>query len=120
MYRRIDDSSRNVVAYSIKGKLCRAEMHALLCELHDEVAVSKCKVNVLIEMEAFPYADFRALSRELTLETRDTKRIERCAVVGGYSGEKQIIKFFDAISAKVTRYFYRSERSTAWAWVKAG
>ena len=119
MYHKLDESSGLVVGYSIDEKLTREEMQQLARELEKEIAATKGRIRVLLDVKAFPYGDWGAFWEDLKFDARHAKHIERCAVVGDRDWERPLVKVLGALTPTDTRYFDRSSIETAWHWLKA-
>ena len=82
MYRKLEQSSGNVLGYETWGKLTEEELGVILADV-EEATDRFGKVNLLVHVPEILRPDLGAIGEDLEFARKHTKDVERYAVVGG-------------------------------------
>ncbi len=116
MYERLDRSNTSALAYRISRPLSREEASKIAAELAGTIA-AKGKVRVLIDLEAFPYADLGGLWEDLKFDVKHMRDLERLALVGGGKLETAAVRLFGTLTSTKSRCFGDDQLEKAWNWL---
>lgn len=116
MYERLNKSAEGALAYRITRPLAQEEIQQITDELEGTV-ISAGKINVLIDLQVFPFADLGGLWEDLKFEAKHFKDIERLALVGGSELQKWSVRIFSGLTFTTCRCFGEGEEDEAWTWL---
>jgi len=116
MYERLNRSAANALAYRITRPLERAEMQQLTDELEGSIAAAG-KIRVLLDLQAFPYADLGVLWEDLKFDVKYARQLERLALVGGGKVEQWSTRIFGLLTLTRSRCFEAGQLDAAWDWL---
>ena len=116
MYERLNRTDGNAVGYRITRPLSRIEMQQITDELEGSIA-ARGKLRVLIDLQAFPYAELASLWEDLKFDVKYARQLERIALVGGGRLEKWATTIFGALTFTRCRCFPETQLDHAWSWL---
>ncbi len=116
MYERLNKSAEAALAYRISQPLVREEMQQITDELEGMIAKSG-KIKVLIDLQAFPYANLGGLWEDLKFDVKHFRDMERLALVGGSEIQKWSVRFFARLTLTKCRCFDEGQVDEAWNWL---
>jgi len=116
MYERLNRCAGEALGYRITRPLSREEVARIAAELEGTIAFSG-KIRVLIDLQAFPYADLGALWEDLKFGVRHARDLRRLALVGGAEVERWATRIFAALTLTQCRCFDPGEVDAAWTWL---
>jgi len=116
MYERLNRNAERAVAYRITRPLTQEEMYQITSELEGTIEANG-KIRVLIDLQAFPYANLEALWADLKFDVKYIKDIERLALVSSSEIEKWSARIFSALTLTSCRCFKEGEVDEAWNWL---
>lgn len=118
MYEKLN--SRNAaLGYRISSPLNKEEIRQIAEEL--EAAISRHqKISVLLDLQAFPYAELAALWEDLKFDVKHARNIDRLALVGGGNLEQTATKLFGLLTSTQCRCFAEKRITDAWDWLLDG
>ena len=117
MYRKLEESSGNVLGYEARGKLTREELGAILADI--EEAIDRFgKVNLLVYLPEIPRPDLGAIGEDLEFARKHTKDIERYAVVGASALLDWVAKLEGPLVGIRIKHFEPDRLEEAWRWLR--
>ncbi len=116
MYERLNRNAKGAVAYRITQPLIKAEVYQITSELEGMIS-AEGKIRVLIDLQAFPYADLGGVWEDLKFDVKHMKDIKRLALVGGSVIEKWSTRIFATFTLTTCRCFQEEEVDEAWSWL---
>lgn len=116
MYERLNRSAPNALAYRVARPLSRQEMARLTTELEGAISAAG-KIRILLDLQAFPYAEVGAFWEDLKFDLRHAAHLERLALVGGSELARWSTRAFAALSRTSCRCFEPGELDAAWRWL---
>lgn len=120
MIEMLDQSTKNVIAMRIKGKLLHRDYQELIPLVEKQIE-EHGGVRCFVEMTEFHGIQPRALWDEIKFDVRHARQIERCAVVGDRAWQAWITKLSKLIFSRAEiRFFDIAEREKAWEWINEG
>lgn len=119
MYKRLNMSLKDAVAYRITKPLSQEEIQQITDELEGTIETAG-KIKVLIDLQAFPHADLGGLWEDLKFDAKHFKDIERLALVGGSEIQRWSVRFFSMLTLTTCRCFGEGQVDEAWEWLTAG
>ena len=118
MYERLNQSSKNSLAYRITKPLNSTDIKKITAELEGSISVNG-KIRVLIDLQAFPYENLGAFWEDLKFDVKHGRDIERLALVGGGKIEKWSVRIFGTFTFTECRFFSEGDVEKAWNWLVA-
>ncbi|MGW8313572.1 MAG: STAS/SEC14 domain-containing protein [Desulfuromonadales bacterium] len=119
MYERLNRTADNAVAYRITRPLNQEQMRTITSEIEGTIAACG-RLRMLIDLQAFPYADLKSFWEELKFDVKFAKNLERFALVGGGEVEKWGTMIFGTLTFTKCRCFKAGQLDEAWAWLTEG
>ncbi|MFO7811862.1 MAG: STAS/SEC14 domain-containing protein [Pelovirga sp.] len=116
MYERLNKSAEDALAYRISQPLAQQEIQQITDELEGMIATAG-KIKVLIDLQAFPFADLGGLWEDLKFDVKHFKDIERLALVGGSEMQQWSVRFFSTLTLTTSRCFDEGQVDEAWKWL---
>ena len=116
MYERLNKIATSAIAYRIVRPLNQEEMAKITAEIEAEINLNG-KINLLIDLQVFPYAELGALWEDFKFDVRYAGKIERLALVGGGKVEKWSVLTFSALTSTTWRCFGEGQVDEAWEWL---
>jgi len=117
VYRKMDESSVNVLGYEVGGKLTEEELGALLADV-EEATDRFEKVNLLVYVPEIPRPDLGAIGEDLEFARKHTKDVERYAVVGASALLDWVAKLEGPLLGIQIKHFEPDRLKEAWRWVR--
>ena len=109
----------DVLAVRMTGKLVKEDYAALTHDVERRIG-EKGKIRMLVEMHDFHGWTAGALWEDTKFELKHFNHIERLALVGETKWERGMAVFCKPFTTAKVRYFDRSERDAAEAWIREG
>jgi hypothetical protein len=117
MYRRLQESSGNVLGYETRGKLTEEELGAILADM--EEAIDRFgKVNLLVYVPEIPRQDLGAIGEDLEFARKHMKDVERYAVVGDSALLDWGAKLEGPLVGIQIKHFQPDQVEEAWRWLR--
>jgi len=116
MYERLNKIAEDAVAYRITQPLAQEEIQQITDELEGTIGTAG-KIKVLIDLQAFPFADLEVLWEDLKFDAKHFKDIERLAVVGGSEIQRWSVRFFSVLTLTTCHCFGEGQVDEAWEWL---
>ena len=116
MYERLNKGAPGAVAYRITAPLTRAEVEQIADELEGTISAAG-RIKILIDLQAFPYADLGSLWEDLKFDVKHLKDIHRLTLVGGSRVEQWSVRIFAGLTFTSCRCFPEGQVEQAWAWL---
>jgi hypothetical protein len=116
MYERLNRGSEVAVGYRVTSPLSREEMKKITTELEGAIAAAG-KIRLLIDLQAFPYADLKVFWEDLKFDVKHARDLQRLALVGGGELEKWGTRIFGALTFTKCRCFKAEQTEEAWTWL---
>jgi len=117
VYRKLEESSGNVLGYEARGKLPKEELGAILADM--EEAIDRFgEVNVLVYLSEMPWPDLGAISEDLQFVRKHTKDIGRYAMVGGGALLDWLAKLEGPLVGIEIKHFEPDRLDEAWRWLR--
>jgi len=116
MYERLNLSAEGALAYRVTRPLSRTEIEKITSELEGAINASG-KIRVLIDLQAFPYADLGAFWEDLKFDIGHARDLQRLALVGGNELEKWSLRIFGVLTLTTCRCFPAEQLDAAWNWL---
>ncbi len=116
MYERLNKGAPGAVAYRITAPLTRAEAEQIADELEGTISAAG-KISILIDLQAFPYADLGSMWEDLKFDVKHLNDIHRLALVGGNRVEQWSVRIFAGLTLTSCRCFPEGREKQAWAWL---
>lgn len=117
MYERLNCSTDTAVAYRIDHKLSREEAKEITDELVGTIRAAGKPIQVLIDLQSFPYADLGALWEDLKFDVKHAGDLERFALVGSGKTEEWATRIFGLLTRTECRCFPAGQVDEAWEWL---
>jgi stage II sporulation SpoAA-like protein len=117
MFKKLAQSSENIVGYKVIGKLLDKDYKELIPVLEGLIE-QHGKLRFLMDMTEYKGASIKAAMDDLMFDLKHDKEIERCAVVGNKTWEEWIVKISKVFMKGEIRYFDIHEIDQAWEWIK--
>jgi hypothetical protein len=122
VYRKLEESSGNVLGYEARGKLTKEELGVILADMEETIDCFG-EVNVLVYLPEMPWPDLGAIGEDLQFARKHTKDIGRYAVVGGGALLDWVAKLEGPLVGIEIKHFEPDRLDEAWRWLherKAG
>lgn len=117
MIEKLDESSGNVIGFTMSGKL-HDEDYKLFQPVLDDLIAAEGKVRILAHFHEFHGWDLHAVWDDTKLATKHCADIERVALVGDKKWEMWMAKICKPFTLAKVRYFDVSEIGAAWGWLR--
>ena len=117
MYRKLEESSGNILGYEARGELTEEELGAILTDM-EEVIDRFGRVNLLIYVPEIPMPDLGAIGDDLEFAYKHTKDIGRYAVVGGSALLDWVAKLEAPLVGIEVKHFEPDRLKEAWRWLR--
>lgn len=117
MYQFLPENSGDLVALKTSGKLDEQDLNALLPSVEERIR-QHGKIRFLWEMSDFGGWTPLSFFRDRLFELKHAADYTRIALVGEKKWEEGLAAFMKVFTPGRLRYFDRSEREQAVAWVK--
>ena len=120
MFEVLPQSSGNVIAVRVNGKLMHADYEQFVPQL-ESLIQQHGSLRCYCEIGNYQGVSFRAIWDELKFDVTHCNQIERCAVVGDSTWQKWMTNMSKVLFHKAQiRYFTEDQADEAWDWVNQG
>ncbi len=117
MFEVLPQSSENVIAVRINGKLMHADYEQFVPKL-ESLIHQHGSLRCYCEIGNYQGVSLRAIWDELKFDVTHCNQIERCAVVGDSTWQKWMTNMSKVLFCKAQiRYFTEDKAHEAWDWV---
>ena len=116
----IEHDRENYLVCRVSGQLTEADYDAAIPELENELLLRHEPLRLMIVLEDFRGRDFGALWKELKFDVRHSSDFGRIAVLGDSKMEEWGAHLTLPLLGSEVRYFDRTERAAARAWLSEG
>ena len=117
MYRKLEQSSANVLGYETRGKLTDEDLGVILADV-GEATDSFGKVNLLVSVPEIPRSDLGAIGEDLEFACKLTEHIERHAMVGDSALLDWAAKLAGLLLGIQIKHFEPDRLKEAWSWLR--
>jgi hypothetical protein len=117
VYRKLEESSGNVLGYEVRSKLTEEELGTILTDM--EEAIDRFgRINLLIYVPEIPMPDLGAIGEDLKFTCKHTKDIGRYAVVGGSALLDWVARLEGPLVGIEIKHFEPDRLKEAWRWLR--
>lgn len=117
MFRKMEESSGNIIGFLAIGNFDEADFDALSAEVQ-AVIDAYGSARLLIDLQQFVSEKLSAWTADLKFSQTYGAKIERLAVVGDMVWEEYFAQVATPFYAQEAEFFPTIQRSLAWAWLK--
>jgi len=117
MFKKLADSSGNVVGYKAIGTINASDYLKLEPEVKALVK-KEGTICMLIDLSEFKWEKMEAWLPELKFGSEFRHEIQKMAIVGDKTWEKWITYLARPFYARDTKFFHIADINKAWAWLR--
>jgi hypothetical protein len=117
MFEQLSGSAGNVLGFKMGEHVTAEDVRAIGGMIAEKIAVHT-NIRLLIEFEGFPHMEPEALLEKLRFIRDHSGGIDRMAVVGNRGWIKAWVKIGGLFTRREVEYFERSDRQSAWEWLR--
>jgi hypothetical protein len=117
MHIRTDESSGNVLVFSISGKITQEQYDAARRQMEQAIA-EHGDIRVLIDSTGWTGVEPSVIWEDLKFSARHLNDFERLAIIGSRAWQKWVAKAAGYLTKAEVRYFEPTQREEALAWVR--
>ena len=117
MFKKLAESSGNVVGYKCVGKLTTSDFEKLEPEV--KALVNKeGNIRILFDMAGYKGETAKGWIADFKFGREFHGKIEKIAVVGDTTWEKVLTQLAKLIYARDSKFFHSADIIKAWAWLR--
>ena len=117
MFRKMDESSGNIIGFLAIGNFDKADFETLSTEV--QAAIDEYgSARLLLDLQQFISEELSAWGADLEFSYTYGKKIEKMAVVGDMQWEEYFAQVAAPFYAKEAKFFPTYDRESAWGWLK--
>ena len=117
MFRKMDESSGNIIGFLAIGNFEKADFETLSNEVQ-AVIDEHGSARLLIDLQQFISEETSAWGSDLKFSYTFGRKIEKLAVVGDMEWQEYFARVAAPFYAKEAEFFPTHGRESAWGWLK--
>jgi len=117
MIRKLEDSSCNIIGFTLSGKLHDEDYNVFGSEI-EAVVAREGKARLLAHFHDFRGWDLHAAWDDMKMAVKYYSTLERIAFVGERKFEDWMAKLCKPFTKAEVKYFDAADMDKAWAWLR--